>query len=381
MIHLLLVKLRTNLLRIFHQKFYKYRLAKGWRLEIVGKRDESLNGYYDKVITNEDDVILYLDIVGANARVAYLKDGIENIVEETSCWNYQQGNMLTWLDDHRFIYNVVDVKLGKYGAKIYNLKTGIKVISEFPVQAVSSCGKEYTSICYRNMAATRRDYGYFNLEPKISDFGFSRVKTDDLSQIEYISNAQLIKSCKIPRRAVDVRTNHFLYSIDGNSLVFLLRYNLDGNLIHNLVLYDSFSVFKILHKGLVSHYTWLSEHELCFFGEDGSMILGYHTLNVKTGTFVLNKSAVTSQDGHPVGINDHVILTDTYPDKSRYARLYWLDLENGEQTTIFEAYIPWRYRKEQRIDFHPKVSFGRDCYYFESGHEGRRRLYRLWYEK
>ena len=69
--------------------------------------------------------------------------------------------------------------------------------------------------------------------------------------------------------------------------------------------------------------------------------------------------------------------TDTYPDKSRMSYIYLFNLKDKQLRKIGRFHQPVRYKGEMRIDLHPKWNVGGKTVFFESGHEGRRKLYCL----
>ena len=81
-----------------------------------------------------------------------------------------------------------------------------------------------------------------------------------------------------------------------------------------------------------------------------------------------------SGDGHPsYSPNGKMIVTDTYPDKARVARLYCI--EDDKINNIAKVYAPFKYDNDVRCDLHPRWSRKGDKICFDSVFEGRRGLY------
>ena len=87
-------------------------------------------------------------------------------------------------------------------------------------------------------------------------------------------------------------------------------------------------------------------------------------------------------DGHPsISPCGNWIITDTYPDKARFSSLFLYNINNDEIIKIGSFYQPLRYKKEIRIDLHPKWNPDGKSIFFESGHQGRRKLFILNFDK
>ena len=85
-------------------------------------------------------------------------------------------------------------------------------------------------------------------------------------------------------------------------------------------------------------------------------------------------------DGHPsISPDGRWLVTDTYPDKSRMSKIHLYDMNKDKIIRLGKFHQPFKYKKEMRIDLHPKWSWDGKKIFFESGHNGRRQLYSIEY--
>ena len=75
------------------------------------------------------------------------------------------------------------------------------------------------------------------------------------------------------------------------------------------------------------------------------------------------------------------MLFDSYPDKYRFQHLYIFCAEKETVEEIGKFYSPFRYTGENRCDLHPRWSRDGKIIYFDSVHEGKRKLYALKVDK
>jgi Tol biopolymer transport system component len=82
-------------------------------------------------------------------------------------------------------------------------------------------------------------------------------------------------------------------------------------------------------------------------------------------------------DGHPsISPDRKFVITDSYPDKSRFSSLYLYSIDKDNITKLGSFYQPFEYTGEKRVDLHPKWGKNKNIY-FESSHSGKRALYKM----
>ena len=122
-------------------------------------KGETFFGYYDReienskgdfIVLNIDDHGTFLNIIDASGEVLFR--------HKLSIWNYQQGNLCTWVNDEEIIFN--DQIEGKVCAVLYNLKTQKFIYYSKPFQAISLMKNKFCSIDLKLLKKIRPEYSY-----------------------------------------------------------------------------------------------------------------------------------------------------------------------------------------------------------------------------
>jgi hypothetical protein len=77
-------------------------------------------------------------------------------------------------------------------------------------------------------------------------------------------------------------------------------------------------------------------------------------------------------DGHPSVLNDHTIVTDTYPDNKRNRRLLLVDIYKNNIKELLTSFESCKFVGETRCDLHPH--FHKNRIHFDSIENGVREL-------
>lgn len=352
--------------------------------------EETFFGYYDKSPENSrGDVLIHLTDYNTrytpsaahSIKIGIIyKNGTQEIIGETSSYNWQQGARAMWLNDDLVVYNVYED--GGYKTIVYSIgeKKVVKVFDR-PVQEVR--GTDYfLSINYRRIMAVRPDYGYRNMPPlsveelnAFDDAGILKVDYATGEETELISMDEIVKvNPKVVFASCIHVVNHLMLSPGATGLVFVHRFY-EGKRRHDRLMYYNFKELKcVLDDDMVSHYCWLDEEHLFGYVRVGGTD-GFYTINVKTGEAIpceaLNR--LHNGDGHP-SYNNGRIVVDTYPDKSRMQHLMVLDVKTQEMREIVEVYQSVKYMNETRCDMHPRLVDNGKTVYFDSVYNGKRQL-------
>jgi hypothetical protein len=152
--------------------------------------------------------------------------------------------------------------------------------------------------------------------------------------------------------------SHTSFSPNNTQVYFLLR---SSNSVRNssqLFVYNLINnKLKVLPtSGMVSHLCWLSDNKILAYsnvinGEDG-----YYTFDTETLAYqkVINAPNV---DGHPFRLDEDYFITDTYPNRYRRQKLFKVGHTNSLiNETILDIYSPFKFRNEERVDLHPRLS-------------------------
>jgi hypothetical protein len=346
-------------------------------------------GYYDtspfnpedcnKLLIHANNANVYLN-PDSNKTDIYVYDTATKTslkIGETFAWNWQQGARLSWIDKSTAIFNIYDKTAKKYRATTVDVNTGKIQTYDFPVQSVFK-NKFYLSFSYDPLNLIRPDYGYRCYQPKPNCYKENKIMKIDLTTLEceILIDINDLHNQIVPDNSTVLESkakfNHILINSNGTSFIFLYRYFLNGKRLHVLCMYDfnSETVINILENQVVSHYCWLDNQTILFWGVVGG-ISGYYSLDVNDPKPKLEIDGVG--DGHPSFVSKNQILTDSYPDKSGLRNINFMNLSTGKFEKIASVYqSPW-FRAETRCDPHPSISADKKRIQIDSvSHRGRR---------
>jgi WD40 repeat protein len=394
-----LVKMRYLLHRFFLKRnVRKFKLAHGVSIDLI---DDGITffGYYNLSPGNRQGEILFLKVQNEKIRgslhepasiMLKSKEGKTTKIAETKAWNWQQDCMLQWMpqNNNLILFNDYDPENDNYITKIINRDGRIVKTYDAPVNNVSKCGKYALTLNYTRLAKMRPDYGYFNKRDKV----LPQDKDDGIWKIDFeTGDLKLIISLEKLKELAWVQTmtgaehkvNHIDINPAGSRFMFLHRWiGPQGRFMRLVTANAEGKDLRILNGDIMtSHCCWLNDKEiLSFCNHEGKV--GYflfHDNNTSPATFLPN---MPNRDGHPsVSPDGQWIITDTYPDKARMSRLYLYHIKTERLKLLGRFYQPLKYKKEMRVDLHPKTSSTRNTIYFESGHKKCRTLYALIFEQ
>lgn len=373
-------------------KFKSSYLTNGLTLQ-PSSNGISFFGYYDKSPVNSKGDLIFLQTNSESERHSikesanlYLKrdNGSCILIGKTRSYNWQQGCMLNWLDDEHIILNDFDERNDYYYSKVIDLAGNQIKRFEIPIYTVHSPSRYALGINFDRLTLGRPDYGYFNKKnlklPSTSEDGIWLLNLDT-----GVYNLTVILKTVIDFKQGDYgnnpnhRINHLEFSPDGKKLVFLHRWNCKTKRYSRFFVCDrdGNNLKLLLDENVISHYCWLNNYELLIYCSlDG--YLGFYRLNINSKKASIFSKNFIKEDGHPSLSSDgKYIIVDTYPPKDRFSKLFLYKLEEDQIIKIGEFFQPVRYSKEFRIDLHPKWDTKGNRIFFESGHDGKRKLYSL----
>ena len=346
---------------------------------------QSFFGYYDKTPVRNGHYIYHV----VNSKSLDLNQEIDIYCDDkkigsTTSWNWQQGAMLSWLNDQEIIYNIF--KDNKYKSCIFNIETETSRIIDYPIYQVSADGKFALSLSFSRLAYLRPDYGYFNLP---SDNIKKITENDGIFFVDLINNSSVLivslsdlADLETQDSMFDAyhKVNHIDISPDQTKFIFLHRWFDISNVKHSrLILYDLTCKDKkiIADEDMVSHYSWKNDHEIVAYlrhqGLDHYYLIDIVTLKM---TLIGNMNEL-NDDGHPSLTKDEKwLLTDTYPDYTCKSHLLLYNMITKKMITLGDFYSPKRYQGINRCDLHPRWTNDREIT-FDSVYLGMRRLCRL----
>ncbi|MGR5127588.1 glycosyl transferase [Photobacterium swingsii] len=358
--------------------------------------EESFFGYYDHSPINEsckyiifhstenDTSRLPKEYKQINICLYDVENNITRKVAVSSAFNWQQGSRLIWLDDDQFIFNDYDHENDCYQSKIYSVNEN--KITKILDSAIYDSNKKYAvTINFKRLTELRPDYGYFSHKHKIYEL------EDDLLQVLYIDintgdinvlfdiNEFVLKTSQVFEKDTIHKFNHLMISPDGQKIMFLHRYYLNDVRTDRLVVYNlEFGTFELVTSpGVASHCYWLDSDTICgyFMYEN---LMGYHKYNLNDKkTIKISHKLDSLSDGHPNIKNKSIMVSDTYPNKSRMKELFEYDFKTDSKNTLALIFEPLKFYGEVRCDLHPRLSPDGKIVFFDSVHSGKRQLYMM----
>jgi hypothetical protein len=299
----------------------------------------------------------------------------------TNAYNWQQGARLQWLTDDLFAFNDFDGE--RYITRVFSAKKLIE-LERIPLPIQDGWrDKFFLSINYERLNVLRPDYGYRN-KPPLNLSELMSLNNDGIWIYDMVAcETKLILT--LETLASQVKKNEALHKVNhvsicpsGDCFVFVHRYLIKGRRHDRLMLLniDGTGLEELSNFGMVSHYCWINKSELIGFlrGPDGQD--GYWKVDVVNKKFTRCDVCQGLGDGHPSS-HKNLIVTDSYPNKSRMQNLVIFDINNLKQKSLGSFFHSFKFTNESRCDLHPRFGKTGNYVYFDSVFDGNRRLYRM----
>lgn len=309
---------------------------------------------------------------------------------QTHAWNYHKGCRLQWLGEKGdyIIYN--DADAGNLVASIVSRDGNDKTHIDYPIDTVSHNGKYATSFSYERLNKYMPGYGYvyrdapFFEEAASASTGLFVV---DIEKNERKLIVSLETLASIQHEDTMDGAHHYVthteFSPDDSRIAFLHRWTFDDpdkrytRLITCKI--DGSDIHVSETTGMVSHYCWDEKHGVLAYcqvnGIDGHYLFPDYTLKSPARV-----ALDLNSDGHQSYVfGTDLFVTDTYPDKRRYAKLYLSNIVTKQSKLIVDVKSPKKFQsptleKHWACDLHPRVSPNGKYICFDSVHSGKRAL-------
>jgi|SRR5690625_532267 len=328
---------------------------------------------YSSVAPNEPAEIILFDTKNNNSY---------EVIGKTYAWNVQQGCMLQWLGPHyneKIIYN--DFRNGEYCSVINNLKTKQETVISMPVYSISSDGKFALTLDFSRLHRLRPGYGYSNkkgtnMESCPNTTCIWKINLDDgkiKPLLKYNDFANFEPRTEMMN--AEHKVNHIMLNPSGNRFMVLHRWINGSKRYTRLVTInsDGTDMYNLSDDNMTSHCTWKNDTEILAFAHKKIEGNGYYLMKDKSKDYE-RKWPELSSDGHPSYSHDgRMVVTDTYPDRTRMATVYCLGDKNVEK--LARVFAPFKYDNNTRCDLHPRWNRKGNKICFDSVFEGRRALY------
>lgn len=327
------------------------------------KRDDVEVGYYD------------------------LATGEYHHLGQSALWCWQMGSRLRWLPDGNVCWNdMYDSKT--YGCVIADVRGNI--LQRLPVSLydVDRDGRFGLSLNFSRLQRLRPGYGYERLDdstkgdrcPASAGIEIVDLKTGGSSQLVSLQSIATLAPQPTMQHAIHY-LNHLSFSPDGSLFcVFHLWQAEDGKrrMRHLVFGRDGQLQSHIPGQEHVSHFDWFEDAQalVAFARLPGDERAKYQKVDAKTGAASDFSHTAIYTDGHPSirPGRDHVLVSDTYPDRASFRQLYLYDTGTGKRTEVAAFYSPPSLFGERRCDLHPRWSHDGGYVAVDSAHSGVRSL-------
>lgn len=371
----------------------KQRVISKYDYHVIG--DAKYNcffGYYDcsPFCPTEENLVIYIsgndNRKKALVHLYNIKTKTDLTIGETNCWNWQQGCRLRWLTNESRHLILNDFDGYSYFSKVINSKGNTICRFPWPLYDVDSSFRLGATTNFTKLGYLRPGYGY-TLTPfqkdKISDAVISIVDLQAKEVIKEISYKQILDLFGQTVLCSDnYYVNHLSFSPDGSKILFFIIKIEKGFHHASLCVYDlkCSKLFLLESEMKVSHYVWEDNNTIICTAYDKKYKCRYYRYSCYSYGGLLIENSALCQDGHPRMFKSGKMLTDTYPDKNGYQKLFVTDLESGKAQTISLLYSTPFMAGEKRTDLHPRISPSESLICVDSNNKGKRQLIIFEYE-
>ena len=312
---------------------------------------------------------------------------IKKVLGKSVAWNWQQGCMLQWFgdSDHKIIYNNYDETKREYYSEIFDLQSYDRKTLCRPIYSVANNGSFALTLNFDRISLMRPSYGYFRKEninlPSDENDGIWFIDIRKNTSKLIISLDQLKKfDSDSTMLNSEHKVNHIDIAPDGKRFMFIHRWIGPKGRFHRLITascMDGSDLFYLTGTELVSHNCWMMDSKnIISFSRTKDGRDKYNLYTDKKGFKEIIGENDFFKDGHPsVSPNGRWMITDDYPDKSKFSSLYLYDLLNKKKHLLGRFHQPFKYYGENRIDLHPKWSKDGHFVSIDSGHDGKREFH------
>jgi hypothetical protein len=389
---ILIVKLLYN--RAKRSRIYFVRLINhsrdiytNYQINALGEnKHHSFFGYYDvspfHSLTNE---IIYLTLDKkeryASIVLEDLNSNEKKTLTTTQAWNWQQGCRLRWLRENsdEIIFN--DFKNDRYYSRILNVRTGKEDKIDYPIYDINSQGTLGITLDFARLGVKRPGYGYtltpYSEPNDLSAEGIYLVNIKKNTVSIILTYKEIAERLEIQHpQYPSYYLNHLSFFSSGNKFMFFF---LDSSTVRHesyMLVYDLDEKYlHILESTMkVSHYVWEDNGHIIATSYDRQMNCRYYRYGMnKTKEAIMPN--VLCLDGHPSIYKDGVFLTDTYPDKMGYQKLYFFNEKQQTITELAKIFSSFKFGGEKRTDLHPRFNKNKDKIAFDANIDGFRKVY------
>ena len=306
----------------------------------------------------------------------------------TDLWCWQMGARLRWLPNGQIAWNALADER-TCGCAIADADSG-RIVENLrvPLYDIDPYGRYGLSLDFSRLHRLRPGYGYARLpeatptEACPSASGIELVSLADGRHELLLSVAEIAAIDPHPGMAGATHyLNHLTFAPNGERFcVFHIWQGSDERrrLRHLVFDLDGRLIARIPGQEHVSHYDWLGDGTglLVFARLPGDPAPRYQVVDIATGERTPVGDGTLAEDGHPMYRPGHepTFVSDTYPDRNAYRRLYLCDSATGATRGLATFHSPTALQGETRCDLHPRWSRDGRFIAVDSAHTGRRAI-------
>ena len=306
---------------------------------------------------------------------------------KTDLWCWQMGARLRWLRDGRVAWNAFyDART--YGCMIVDSESG-RILNRLPnaLYDIDPSEQYGLSLDFGRLQRLRPGYGYARLPEETALDPCPTSNGIDLVSVRTGRSERLVSLAEIaaiePRPGMAEAThylNHLSFAPNGEHFcTFHLWQGSDGRRRLRHLVFDLSGrlVGHIPGQEHISHFDWVEDGTslLAFARLPGDVGPRYQFIEAARGERTPIGSAPT-EDGHPMlrPGGELAFVSDTYPDRSSYRRLYLCDGATGATRSLAMFHSPIAFQGETRCDLHPRWSPDGRFIAVDSAHDDRRAM-------
>ena len=338
-------------------------------------------GYYDITpFDKTDKKLLYIKRYNDKSVDIILRDiftETETVLTTSNAWNWQQGCRLRWIDDNIISFN--DYRKGEYINRILDLNTSnLKNIS-WPLYDISPDKSLGLSLNFERLGFLRPGYGYRCQNIKPSDFDDTGISIIDIASNTVIKEIPLSEIHKITDSKQPIAScyiNHLAFGPTSNKFLFFWIEIINGYHKASLIVYDILTQqYHILENEMkVSHYVWESDNSIICSAYKAPSLCNYYRYSLENNSKEVISPQILNQDGHPSFFTEREIITDTYPDKNGFQKLFIVGISNTQVKGLLRIYSNPQNTGEKRTDLHPRLNHKKNSICIDSRINKRREI-------
>lgn len=313
-----------------------------------------------------------------------LSSGEFHLIDTVPVWCWQQGCRLQWVmwkGQEVLLYNTL--RDGALCTVLYDVEQGAQVDAlPYATYALSGDGAYVATLDFDYLERCRSGYGYdWKDMPDAPPTFFEIYNTQDSSLRARIGVEDVLEISPHESMFDDRATHYFnhlhfnplsnrlmvfhIWDIAGKRRVRALTLNLDGT--------DIRDVTGGTH---VSHYWWMDDQHLLFYGTDLQHGMGFHIYKQDGGYVRSLSKDMPRGDGHPSfnPVDVNMVLSDSLVNLKSERDLWLYDMVQEKRMMLGHFYSPPQYSGAIRCDLHPRWSVAGTLVSVDSTHDGYRKI-------